>query len=229
MLYLCLRGDYPPACYQHALDLFAQRRDGSGEYEYTISRSCLSGNRKGCFLYEKLLNDKKIQNSKAKKLYIYTKSCNNGNGEACVDVARYYGSKKRTKINNITTLALYEDTCKRGLSKTACRFAGDYYLARLEGIDRNVTRGLTYLEASCTPKRYYEESASGSRSWIDIDLYGCRDLVDYYLKAPPKEGGDISKAQSVLDRICREDYSYDYLNKTGCRLGIDPCCKKIRR
>ena len=229
MLYLCLRGDYPPICHQHAMDLFAERRDGSGEYEYTISRSCLSGNREGCFLYKKLLNDKKIQNRKAKELYVYTKSCNNGNGEACVDVAHYYGSKKRTKINNITTLALYEDTCRRGLSATACRYAGSYYLARLEGIDRNITLGLTYLEASCTPKRYYEETSSGSSSRIDIDLYGCRDLVDYYLKAPPKEGGDITKAQKVLERTCKQPYSYDYLNKTGCRLGITSCCKKTRR
>ena len=231
MLNLCLRGDYPPACHQYAKDLLRDRREKEQpeEYEYTISRSCLSGNREGCFLYGELLKEKHIRNRKNKQLYVDVKACKNGNGKACLYVAHYYGAKKRTKINNIAALALYEDTCRKGLSATACRYAGSYYLASLEGIERNVPLGLSYLEDSCRPRTFHEEAPGYSSSRVDIDLYGCRDLVNYYLKAAPHAGGSISKAKKVLERTCSQKNSYYYLDKTGCALQIQSCCENLKR
>ncbi len=229
MMSLCLRGDYPLACHQYAKDLLRDGRDGkyAEEYEFAISRSCLSGNQEGCFLYGELLKEKHIRNRKNKQLYVDAKACNNGNGKACLYVAHYYGAKKRTKINNIAALALYEDTCKKGLSATACRYAGSYYLSDLEGIEQNVPLGLSYLEDSCKPRKFHEEAPGHSSSWVDIDLYGCRDLVNHYLKAAPNAGGSISKAKKVLERTCSQKNSYYYLDKTGCTLQIEACCKNL--
>ena len=204
MLHLCLQGDYPTACHQYAKDLL---RDNNvslhpKEYEYALSRSCLSGNREGCLLYGELTKKKLYQSREVRRIYI--RSCKIGDGESCLRIAHYYGAKKRTEINNITALALYEDTCKRGLSATACRYAGAYYLSNLKGIIRNESRGLKYLEQSCNPKIFHESAPGHSYTYSDMDLYGCRDLVNYYLKTP----NNTPKAKRVLAHVCQENRSY---------------------
>ena len=228
LLHLCTRGDYPLACHTYARNC-SRDRVYSDECKYTSSRSCISGNEEGCSFYRSLWGN--IVNKEGmvqEKSYVYQKSCNNGNVEACLLVAHAYAAKKRTKINNITALALYEDSCKNGLNATACRYAGAYYLAELKGITQNIPLGLSYLESSCKPRTTYKETANSSITRVDYDIQGCLDLAKYYLYAPQNKYGNTEKAKSTLKQAC-ELREYYYTTQLGCQLQIDSCCKHIKK
>jgi len=230
MLALCQEGSYPLACHTYAKDIFKNRKmhQRSDEFEYTASRSCMSGIQEGCIIYREFWNEKKDKTNKKEILKaVYEKSCNNGNTRACLQIADSYGKKKRNKINNITALALYEEACKVGHESRACRYAGAYYLAKLEGITQNIPLGLKYLEDSCTPFYTYKERESGSSSIMDMSLKGCYDLAKYRLETTNEKYRDIEEAKKALENACKRQYYYT--DRLGCKLKIDKCCKNLKR
>ena len=230
-LKLCERGDFPEVCHDYAKSLFKDRQftKQADIFEFTASRSCISGDREGCLFYQSFLDEHKDDNKRQnRRIYVYKKSCNNGNTSSCLNVARFYASKKRTKINNITALALYEDACKKGKNVHACYATGSYYLAKLEGIVQNIPLGISYLEQSCTVHHVYKESPNGYSSSSKISLRGCYALAKYLLNPPDKKYQNKEKAKTVLAYTCNERQYY-YTNKLGCKLGIDKCCKQRRK
>jgi TPR repeat protein len=229
-LNLCERGDFPEVCHDYAKSLFRDRQftKQANIFEYTASRSCISGDSEGCLFYQSFLDAHKDDNVRQnRRIYVYKKSCNNGNSTSCLKVAHYYASKKRTKINNITALALYEDTCTKSKNVHACYAAGSYYLANLEGIIKNIPLGISYLEQSCTTHYTYKESPNSTSSQADISLRGCYTLATYLLNPPNKKYQNKKKAKSILTYTCNQRQYY-YTDELGCKLGIDKCCKQRR-
>jgi len=230
-LQLCERGDYPEVCHDYAKSLFrdSQFTEQVDIFEFTASRSCMSGDSEGCLFYQSFLDkhtDDTIRQNR--RIYVYKKSCNNGNTSSCLKVARFYASKKRTKINNITALALYEDACKKGKNVHACYATGSYYLAKLEGIYPNIPLGISYLEQSCTMHYNYKESPNQQSSYAQISLRGCYALAKYLLNPPDKKYQNKKKAKSVLAYTC-DQRQYYYTNELGCKLGIAKCCSQKRK
>jgi TPR repeat protein len=226
LLELCSRGDYPLACHTYAKNCF---RDNihSDECRYASSRSCIAGIEEGCLFYRDFRKTSTNKSTIQKEQFsIYKKSCNNGNIKSCLHIAHIYGSKKRTKINNIMALALYEDGCTKGHDATSCRYAGAYYLAALEGITQNIPLGLSYLKSSCTPRTTYIETPNHSSTTTDYDILGCLDLAKYYLNAPKKEYRNKENAKKTLKQACKLSQYY-YTSKLGCQLGVSVCCQQI--
>jgi TPR repeat protein len=229
MLALCQEGSYPLSCHVYAKNIYRDREmyNKSDVFEYTTSRSCMAGIEEGCLLYREFLNGKKDKKNREEILKtVYEKSCNNGNAEACLLIADFYAKKKRNKINNITALALYEEACKVGHVSRACRYAGAYYLAKLEGIKQNIPLGLEYLEDACTPSYTHKEHESGSLAKIDMSLEGCYDLAKYRLNPPNEKYKDIEEAKKALKNACQRQYYHT--DRLGCKLKIDKCCKNIK-
>lgn len=228
LLHLCARGDYPLACHTYVKNCFRDRVY-SDECKYASSRSCISGNERGCLFYRDIWENKTSKEGMIQeKAYVYRKSCNNGNIKACLLTAHAYAGKKRTRINNITALALYEDACTKGHDATACRYAGAYYLAELEGITQNIPLGLSYLEFSCKPRVTRKETINGTSTEMNYNIQGCLDLAKYYLHAPQAKYRDTVKAKSTLKQAC-ELSGYYYTSRLGCQLQIDNCCNHIRK
>jgi len=230
-LELCARGDFPEVCHDYAKSLFRDRQfiAQADIFEFTASRSCISGDSEGCLFYQSFLDaHKKDALRQSRRIYVYKKSCNNGNTSSCLKVARYYGAKKRTKINNITALALYENACKKGKNVHACYATGSYYLAKLEGIMLNIPLGISYLEQSCTMHHTYKESPNQQSSTSTISLRGCYTLAKYLLNTPDKKYQNMEKAKKVLTYTCNQRQYY-YTAELGCKLGIDKCCQQKRK
>lgn len=227
LLDICKQGDYPSACYLYAKNCFARRKHSDECYDASL-RSCISGNSEGCLFYNEFTKNKSNKLSNTQQLLsVYQKSCNNGNVESCLQVAHIYGSKERNKVNNVMALSLYEDSCVKGHSATACRYAGAYYLGKLEGVTQNIPKGISYLETSCKPRTTRIETAHGVRTNVDYDIRGCLDLAKYYIYTPQKKYQNIKKAKQILQQACNIS-SYYYTSNLGCQLGIDTCCQHMK-
>jgi len=225
LLKLCQKGSYPLACHAYAKACFKDRLS-SEACLYSASQSCSAGNQEGCLFYREFQKNNHRKQPKTAKQKIYQKSCNNGNNQACLKMAHVYASKKRTKLNNILALALYEDTCTKGHDATACRYAGSYYLAKLEGITQDIPKGIRYLEQSCKPYITQKESPGYTSTHTEYDIQGCLDLAKYYLYTPQTEYRDTQKAKKILKKACQLTQYY-YTSKLGCQLQVDTCCKQL--
>jgi len=225
LLALCKKGNYPSTCHAYAKICFRDRIS-SDTCLYTASRACRFGNEEGCFFYQDFRENNHTTPSKEKIQQIYQASCNNGNYQACLTLAHSYASKKRTKLNNLLALALYEDTCIKGHKAIACRYAGAYYLSELEGITPNIPKGIRYLEQSCTPYTIYKERVNGSSTKTEYDIRGCLDLAKYYLYTSQAKYRNKEKAKQTLKKACQLTQYY-YTSKLGCQLNVDICCKQL--
>lgn len=210
LLQTCISGYYPPACSTYG---YFSSYGGLGiskeQYEYANYKSCISGNKTGCMFLKMHLNKLMDKHRKEKIAYSQKLSCNSGNQEACGDLGNELSRKPKTRLNNLMTLALYEDGCNGGDTFSACRQAGLWKLSTEKGITQDIPLGIHYLEKSC-----YNSSNFSS----------CHDLANIHLNTPELEQIDERRGLKAVEMSCK--LGSNAMGEFGCKHNIEICCKR---